>query len=94
MATEITQIDVEIRGKILLRVKGEMQFDDAVLLKKIALEIKHTSGKNIILDLADLDFLDSESAPILIKMQTENDFEIEGIELFLQSTVNQTERRS
>ncbi len=94
MATEITQIDDGRRGKIILRVKGEMQFEDAVLLEKIALEMQRTSGGQIVLDLADLDFLDSESAPVLLKLHTEKKIEIQGMEIFLQSIINQTERRN
>ena len=88
--TEI--VDIE-RGKTILRVAGSMMLDDALLLEKIALSMRAESGENLTLDFADLDFLDSESAPIIKRLEREHGFEIEGIEIFLQSIVNETEKR-
>jgi anti-anti-sigma factor len=93
MATQITQVEDVERGKTILRVEGEMMYDDAVLLEKIALGMREESGENITLDLADLDFLDSDSAAVLVRLQREHGFEIEGIEFFLQSVINETEKR-
>ena len=93
MPTTITEIIDEERGKRILRVEGELTGEDAILLEKIALEMREESGQNLTLDLADLDFLDSESAPILKRMEHKHGFEIEGIEIFLQSAVNQAEKR-
>ena len=93
MPTNLTQIEDVERGKTILRVEGEMMEEDALLLEKIALDLREESGQNLTLDLADLDFLDSDSAPILKRMQLEHGFEIEGIEFFLQSVVNETENR-
>ncbi|HEX8636647.1 MAG TPA: hypothetical protein VF692_01190 [Pyrinomonadaceae bacterium] len=93
MATQMTEIEDLERGKTILRVEGEMTLDDAVLLEKIALAMRAESGKNLTLDFADLDFLDSESAPIIKRLEREHGFEIEGIEFFLQSIVNEAEKR-
>ena len=93
MPTTLTQIEDVERGKTVLRVEGEMTEQDALLLEKIALDLREQSGNNLTLDLADLDFLDSDSAPILKRMQREHGFEIEGIEFFLQSVINETENR-
>ncbi len=93
MPTNLTQIEDVERGKTILRVEGEMMEQDALLLEKIALDLREQIGRNLTLDLADLDFLDSDSAPILKRMQREHGFEIEGIEFFLQSVINETENR-
>jgi anti-anti-sigma factor len=93
MATQITEVEDVERGKTILRVEGEMMQDDAILLEKIALAMREESGVNITLDLADLDFLDSDSAAVLVRLQREHGFEIEGIEFFLQSVINETEKR-
>ncbi len=93
MATQITQMEDVERGKTVLRVEGEMKYEDAVLLEKIAVEMRGEIGKNLTIDLADLDFLDSDSAPIIKRMEHEHGFEIEGIEFFLQAVINETERR-
>ena len=92
MPTQITQLDDVERNKTVLRVEGEMTFEDAILLEKIALEMREVGKDNIVLDLADLDFLDSDSAPVLKRMEHEHGFQIEGIEFFLQNVINDTER--
>lgn len=91
MATKITQIDLPERRRTILRVEGEMFREDAELLEKIAGSITPT-GTSIVLDLADLDFLDSEAASVLKRLEDENGYEIEGIEIFLQSAVDMAER--
>ena len=92
MATKITQVDLPERRRTILRVEGEMFRDDALLLEKIAACIGPETGTNIIIDLADLDFLDSESASVLKRLQDENGYEIEGVEIFVQSAVDMAER--
>ena len=92
MPTNLTEIEDVERGKIILRVEGSLLYDDAVLLEKIALDLRASHGKNITLDLADLDFLDSDSAPIIKRIEREHGFEIEGMEFFLQTMINDAER--
>ena len=94
MPTVIQEIEDLERGKTILRVKGEMFREDAVLLEKIALGMREQNGKNITIDLADLHFLDSEGAPILKRMTDEHNFEIEGMLIFLQRAVEAIENRS
>ncbi len=93
MPTQITEIEDAERGKTILRVEGELLFDDAVLLEKIALGMRAEKGVNLTLDFADLDFLDSDSAPVLKRLEREHGFEISGIEIFLQTIVNEIEKR-
>ena len=92
MPTKITQVEDTERGKSMLRVEGTMTEQDAVLLEKIALEMREQSGQNLTLDLADLDFLDSDSGSILKRMEREHGFELEGIEFFLQKAVDETNK--
>ncbi|MCU0239578.1 MAG: hypothetical protein MUC29_09065 [Pyrinomonadaceae bacterium] len=88
MATNIVQIEDTERNRQILRVSGEMFYDDAILLEKIALEMRENLGQNLTLDLADLDFLDSDSAPILKRLERQHHFKLEGLEIFLQKTIN------
>ena len=94
MATNITQSINENDGRVTLRVEGDMMFDDAVLLEKLALEMRSHYGTDVTVDLADLDFMDSESAPVLKRLEREHGFAIEGIEIFLQSAIVSAERRA
>ena len=92
MPTTINQIEDSETGNVILRVAGSMEFADAVLLEKIAAQMQSETGKNITIDLADLDFLDSDSAPILKKIEGKDGFALEGMEIFLQAIVNETEK--
>lgn len=92
MPTQIIQSENGNTGQTILRVEGEMLIDDALLLEKIVLEMLDAPSKRITLDLADLDFLDSESAAVLRRIQAEQGIEIEGMEIFLQSAIDSAER--
>ena len=92
MATQITQTDLPDKRRTILRVEGDMLHEDAVVLEKLAKCITDESGNTIVIDLADLDFLDSEAASILKRLEDESGCEIEGVEIFLQSAVDMAER--
>ena len=92
MATQINQIDhIETRSSIL-RVEGDMFHEDAVLLEKIAVNLAAETGNRIAIDIADLDFMDSDAAPILRRLGDLDGFSIEGMEIFLQSAIDSVER--
>ena len=92
MATQIKQIDDTQNRKTTLRVSGEMFYEDAVLLERIAVGIRSQTANDVTIDLADLDFLDSDAAPILKRLVNLDGFAIDGIEIFLQTVVNDVER--
>ncbi|MDQ3323712.1 MAG: hypothetical protein M3525_14950 [Acidobacteriota bacterium] len=92
MPTNITQVEDAERSKTFLRVEGAMTLRDAVLLEKIALDLRARLDKNLTLDFADLHFMDSESAPVLRRLEREHKFEIEGMEYFLQKIVTEVEK--
>ncbi len=93
MPTKITQIEDRERNKTILRVEGSLTLEDAILLEKIAVDMSERLQRSITLDLADIDFLDSESAPILKRLSEEKGFELEGLEFFLQNAVAQAEKQ-
>jgi anti-anti-sigma factor len=88
MPTQITQSDTN--GNVVFRVEGEMLLEDALLLERLI--DTEVSIKPIVIDLADLDFLDSDAAEVLRRLQTENDVTLEGTEIFLQSAIDLAER--
>jgi Anti-anti-sigma regulatory factor (antagonist of anti-sigma factor) len=92
MPTNIIQTVSDEDGSVTLRVEGDMLLDDATLLEKIALGMRGDNFREVVIDLADLDFLDSESAPVLKRLAKEHGFKIEGIEIFLQSAIDSAER--
>ncbi len=93
MPTNITQTINETDGHLILRVEGDMMLEDATLLEKLALEMRSHYGRAVTIDLADLDFMDSESAPILKRLEHEHGFTIEGMQIFLQSAIDSAERK-
>lgn len=94
MPTHIDQIDDEQRGTTTLRVEGELLGDDARLIERIGVEIREATGNHVIVDLADLDFMDSDAAPILRRLDRLDGFSIQGMEIFLQSVINEVERHT
>ena len=92
MATHITQVNDDENRQVRLRVEGDMFVDDAVNIERIAGFVGSETDYDVILDVADLDFMDSESAPVLLKLENQGLFRIEGIEIFLQNVVNDAER--
>jgi anti-anti-sigma regulatory factor len=94
MPTNIIQTVNDADGSVILRVEGDMLLDDALLLEKIAVGMRGENFRDVAIDLADLDFLDSESAPVLRRLANELGFKIEGMEIFLQSAIDSAERTS
>lgn len=94
MATQINQIDDNINGRTVLRVEGDLFEEDARLLERIGLEIRAETGNRVAIDIADLDFLDSEAAPILRRLDHLDGFSLQGMEIFLQTVINEVERQA
>jgi anti-anti-sigma factor len=91
MPTQITQHETE--AGTILRVEGDLLVSDAVLLERIAAELVE-NGTKVRVDLADLDFMDSESAAVLRRLADDPAVELEGLEIFLQSAIDLAERNS
>lgn len=94
MPTHITQNLDETAGKTVFKVKGELLTEDAVLLERIVKDSLVEDAASVELDLADIDFLDSESAPILKRIMMDDRVSITGLEIFLQSAIDSAERSS
>jgi anti-anti-sigma regulatory factor len=92
MPTQITQLDDNERGCSVLRVEGQLLRDDAELLCKIARQVAENIDRPVAIDLADVDFIDSEAATVLRRLQSIDGFELTGVEILLQNAVNEVER--
>ena len=71
-----------------------MFLQDAELLTRIAKDAHAETGDDVVLDLADLDFLDSDAAHVLRQLADLEGFTLEGMEIFLQTVVNEAERHA
>lgn len=94
MATKINQIDDSLNRTSTLRIEGELLGEDALLLERIGVQIRESTGYKVIIDIADLDFMDSDAAPVLRRLGRLEGFAMQGMEIFLQSVINDVERHS
>lgn len=78
-------------SETLLKVEGTLYLEDAELLEKICRDIGEETGHHLTLDLADLSFLDSESASVLCRLKREQDVALEGLHLFIAKVIELTE---
>jgi anti-anti-sigma factor len=87
MPTRITQLDAPERGSTVLRVEGSLYLADARVLEGLCRDIVQDSGHAVTLDLADLSFIDSESAGVLSRLRREMGVRLEGLHLFVQKVI-------
>jgi anti-anti-sigma regulatory factor len=92
MPTQITQLDDNENGRSVLRVEGQMLHEDATLLSRIARDLADETGRDVTIDIADLDYMDSEAATVLKHLQSSAGFELTGVEILLQNAINEAER--
>lgn len=78
---------------MIFRVDGDLLHEDALLLEKIAIQTKADTDAEVAIDLADLDLMDSESAPVLKRLQLDHGIAIVGTEIFLQTVIDDVEGR-
>jgi anti-anti-sigma regulatory factor len=91
MPTRITQVDTPGEAATRLRVEGSLYLADAELLERLCRDIQQDSGRPITLDLADLSFLDSDSAAVLSRLKRERGVSLEGLHLFIQKVIELAE---
>jgi anti-anti-sigma regulatory factor len=92
MPTRITEVKTPDRQRTTLRVEGTLGLEDAELVEKICRDLSRETGRRITLDLADLSFLDSDSAQILCRLRSEQDVLLEGLHLFIQRVIELAEQ--
>jgi anti-anti-sigma factor len=78
-------------GETLLKVEGSLYLQDAELLERVCREVGEQTGHRIVLDLADLSFLDSDSASVLCRLKREQNVSLEGLHLFIAKVIELTE---
>ena len=93
MPTQIRQVEDPDRGITVLRVDGQVMHEDALVLARIARDLRENTGRGVEIDLGDADFLDSETAPILKELQKDG-VELAGVDLLLQNAINEVERHN
>ena len=92
MPTRITEVRTPDAQRMTLRVEGSLGVEDAELVEKVCRDLGRETGRRITLDLADLSFIDSDSAQILCRLRTEQDVSLEGLHLFIQRVIELAEQ--
>jgi anti-anti-sigma regulatory factor len=92
MPTQITQIEDALGNRTILRVAGSLTQLDAELIERISMDLIEESAGGITIDLAEVDFLDSDGASILLRLKNNYPIEIEGIHLLVQNAIDAAER--
>lgn len=87
MPTRITQFDAPEQDSTVLKVEGSLYLADAQVLERLCCDIGQDSGRAITLDLADISFIDSESAAVLSRLKRERGVRLEGLHLFVQKII-------
>jgi anti-anti-sigma regulatory factor len=90
MPTRITQIGDQAGATRRLKVEGTLTLADAELLEGICNELCEQSGSCISVDLADITFLDSESASVLCRLKGRG-ISLDGLDLFVRKVVELAE---
>ncbi len=76
---------------VVFKVEGSLYLEDAELLERVCRDLSSESAHHITLDLADLSFLDSESASVLCRLKREQNVTLEGLHLFIAKVIELTE---
>ena len=75
----------------VLKVEGSLYQRDAELLEKICRDLGSKTQRPVTLDLASLNFLDSNSASVLCRLKQELGVRLEGLHLFIEKVVELAE---
>ncbi len=92
MPTQITQIEDPARNRTILRVSGSLTQLDAELLERLCADLTEISENRIVIDLAEIDFMDSDSASVLSRVKDKYPVELEGVHLLVQNAIDLAER--
>lgn len=89
MPTRITQVGCQTGATRSLKVEGTLTRADAELLEGICNELCAQSSC-VSVDLADITFLDSDSASVLCRLKRQG-ISLEGLDLFVRKVVEVAE---
>jgi hypothetical protein len=76
---------------ILLKVEGSLYLKDAELLENICRDVGNQTHRPVELDLADLSFLDSDSASVLCRLRRGQGVRLRGLHPFIVKVVDLAE---
>jgi anti-anti-sigma factor len=75
----------------VLKVEGTLYLRDAELLERICRDVALQTCRPVTLDLASIDFIDSESASVLCRLKHDQGVRLAGLHLFIRKVVELAE---
>ena len=93
MPTRITQVGCHAGAILKIKVEGTLSLADAELLENICNELREQTDSCISVDLADITFLDTESASVLCGLKRQG-ISLEGLDLFVRKVVELAEKNA
>lgn len=92
MTTRITEVEDGHEGRAVLRVEGSLGAAEVEVLERACAELREGTGREVLLDLTGLSFLDTESAAVLARLRREENVALEGLHFFIQQVIDLAER--
>lgn len=92
MPTQLTQLDNADGTHTTLRIAGSLTLADAELIARICAGLQAQRNVLVTLDLGELDFLDSDAAAVLARLKEQQGVTLDGVHLFIQQVIDQTEQ--
>jgi len=90
MTTRITKLDDKYGAVALLRVEGSLKMADAEVLEATYNELRATHKGVIAIDLANTNFMDSDSASVLCRLRDQG-ASLLGLHFFTQRIIEAAE---
>ena len=90
MTSRITKIDDRYGELALLRVEGSLRLADAEVLEEAYQDLRQKHRGLIGIDLSNTNFLDSESASVLRRLQDQG-AQLLGLHFFIQRVIEAAE---
>ncbi len=81
----------ELDTGTVFKVEGMLCLRDAELLERICRDVVNQTKRPVTLELAELNYLDSDSAAVLCRMKREQGVRLEGLRLFIEKVVELAE---
>ena len=90
MAVRISQVEDLDSGRVILRVEGTLTPEYAQLLEGMSREVRERLGRNVIVDLAGVTFLDEASAALLRRLKQQPGIDLAGCQLYTRQMIEAT----
>ena len=93
MAYRITQSEDVESGKLVLRLEGSFNSEGGQKIEQICNDAQKKFGKNIMIDVSGITFLDESSSAILCRLKNQQGLSLIGCHLFTKKVIDQSESK-